>query len=207
MLISRPCYVIRCQIPVTHIFCSLCRNVSQLFRSVGQQAFGSIIALSCTIRRPNACHGCYARSLRAQLADVRSAVRISSRRNGLSICRRLVSGTCGPARPADIGSKIQSIYQSGSWPTPIRLLSNTPGNVAISAAASNARFKSPTSMTGDKRPAEIFSASSLRTIVVGTRSCKPWNRIACANSGAREILFSGGNGRNIRRPQCANCFD
>jgi len=41
---------------------------------------------------------------------VRSAVRISSRQNGLSSCLIAVFGTCGPVRTADISLKISSTY-------------------------------------------------------------------------------------------------
>jgi hypothetical protein len=49
--------------------------------------------------------------------SVRSAVRISLPQNGLSICRTLVFGICGPARLADIGLRTRSICLGIIWRT------------------------------------------------------------------------------------------
>jgi hypothetical protein len=49
--------------------------------------------------------------------SVRSAVRISLPRSGLSICRTLVFGMCGPARLADIDLRTRSICLGVIWRT------------------------------------------------------------------------------------------
>jgi hypothetical protein len=84
-----------------------CINKNQLFRFVGQQAFGSVIALNAVTRYPNDCHGYYAQR---QTENVRSAVPMSSHRNGLSISRIAVFATCFLAKPPVTNLRIRSTY-------------------------------------------------------------------------------------------------
>jgi len=54
----------------------------------------------------NNCRGYYAQ---CQTGNVRSVVRMSSHRSGLSIYRIIVFATCGPATAAGINLKMTSI--------------------------------------------------------------------------------------------------
>jgi hypothetical protein len=58
--------------------------------------------------------------------SVRTAVRISSQRNGLSISPITVCGTCSPAKLAGINLSTRFICPRASWRTPISPFASTP---------------------------------------------------------------------------------
>jgi hypothetical protein len=69
-----------------------------------------MIDIECGIRRPDIYLGYYARSFRDQIGNAHNVVPISLHRNGLNICRSIAFDTFGPAKPADIGLRMQYTY-------------------------------------------------------------------------------------------------
>src|SRR5262249_53954380 len=51
--------------------------------------------------------------------------------------------------------------------------------------------------SGGEYRARLFSAACLGATVLGTRSCRPTNKIACASTDAHGIRVGRGSGHNV----------